>query len=76
MPSITDFKNIKKTNKIFKKKEYRPWSKETEVTTSNLVKNSKNTESSLPKKQKAKTIKTLDTSNHNEELEKIWRGSN
>lgn len=25
MPSITDLKNTKKTNKLFKKKEYRPW---------------------------------------------------
>lgn len=58
MPSITDLKNIKKTNRVFEKKEYRPWDNKNDAPKldSNLNKDS-----------------TIDN-NSPTELEKVWRG--
>jgi hypothetical protein len=67
MPSITDFKNIKKTNKVFKKKEYRPWGIEEEIITppSKIIKSENNNLSS-------KTTQ-IPSSSIDIELEKTWR---
>lgn len=61
MPSITDLKNIKKTNKVFKKKEYRPWSEKNDVPILEI------------ETLKSKETLIIDTTNF-VELEKIWRG--
>jgi hypothetical protein len=61
MPSITDLKNIKKTNKIFEKKEYRPWNEKGDVP--------------MLKNETSKSNKELNVDSLNSiELEKIWRG--
>ena len=54
MPSITDFKNTKKINKLFEKKEYRPWSTVGEK------------KSSPPSSEK---IRSKNNSHHSEEIE-------
>ena len=60
MPSITDLKSIKKTNKIFKKQEYRPWDEK---------------DIPVSKNEPLKRDKELNVDNINSvELEKIWRG--
>jgi len=60
MPLITDLKSIKKTNKIFKKQEYRPWDKK---------------DIPVSKNEPLKRDKELNVDNINSvELEKIWRG--
>lgn len=69
MPSIIDFKNIKKTNKVFKKKEYRPWGVEEE-----LISPLSKTIKSENKNPSPKTTKTPSCSSSTDiELDKIWR---
>lgn len=62
MPSITDLKNIKKTNKLFQKKEYRPWSHEN--------KNETSITKTIEKSQKKISLQSNFTDT---DLEKIWR---
>jgi hypothetical protein len=73
MPSITDLKNIKKTNKIFKKKEYRPWAGEEENKPTNKIIESK--EKSSVSLDKLKNNKEIIQHEHFLEidLEKTWR---
>jgi len=76
MPSITDLKNIKKPNKIFKKKEYRPWGEEDEKKSalaplSEVKFKNENLTSSEPIKNKVKPISKAPSIDA--ELEKIWR---
>lgn len=60
MPLITDLKSIKKTNKVFKKQEYRPWDEKDIL---------------ISKNESLKSDKELNVDNINSvELEKIWRG--
>jgi hypothetical protein len=61
MPSITDLKSTNKKNKIFKKKEYRPWG-------------DKNSDPIL-ENEVVNIEKELNVNSFNSaELEKIWRG--
>ena len=61
MPSITDLKNIKKPNKVFEKKEYRPWDEKNDIP--------------LSKSNPLKVNKESNVDNSSPvELEKIWRG--
>ena len=61
MPSITDLKNIKKPNKVFEKKEYRPWDDKNDIP---ILRDN-------PLKINEKS--NVDSLTH-VELEKVWRG--
>lgn len=76
MPSITDLTTIRKTNKLFKKKAYRPWGdddkKNSEPDSPEITK-SKNIDVVLLKDQQNKVTVTPDSYPIDMELEKIWR---
>lgn len=76
MPSITDLKNIKKTNKVFKKKEYRPWNSEDDkkvATSISRIIESKDEVIPISKTTKNK-VETISNVNFIDiELEKTWR---
>ena len=76
MPSITDFKNTKKINKLFKKKEYRPWgtgSENQSTTSSSKTIKSKNNNSHSSEENES-TPQTLPSTCFTDvELDKIWR---
>lgn len=61
MPSITDLKNIQKPNKVFEKKEYRPWDDKNDIP---ILKS---------KPLKVNEESNVDNSTP-VELEKVWRG--
>ena len=67
MPSITDLKNTKKTNKTFQKEEYRPWEK------NNKISSAKENKEDALSESKKNNINTVSNTN-DIDLEKFWRG--
>ena len=76
MPSITDFKNTKKINKLFKKKEYRPWgtvSEKKSSTSSSEKIRSGNNNSHYTEEIEGNLQILPNTSFTDAELDKTWR---
>ncbi|MDG1437293.1 MAG: hypothetical protein P8P83_05910 [Rickettsiaceae bacterium] len=76
MPSITDFKNTKRINKLFKKKEYRPWGtvgEKQSTTSSSKTIQSENNNSLYTEEIESKLQILPSTSSTDAELDKTWR---
>ena len=76
MPSITDLKNTKKINKIFRKKDYRPWNiqeeKQSPLTPSEKIESKNN--NILSSEQIESNLQILTTACSTDiELNKTWR---
>ena len=76
MPSITDFKNTKKINKLFEKKEYRPWGtvgEKKSYTTSSEKIRSENNKSHHSEEIEGNLQILPNNSSTDSELDKTWR---